>query len=363
MQRREKRNKSRKHLERNSQMDRTYRISDVVSENFLRFPLSLLANTKYKEMSLEAKFIYSLLLNRLTLSQKNNWINENKEVYLIYTREDAAKLLNITYKKTIAAFKELSENGLLYEQRQGRGLPNLIYVLKAETDDTDSLLFGDEYDNVQPETDENDFQNPLITQNCRNGISRTADLTHQELSKEHIKTCENGTSRTAEIALQDMPKPHPIKNNSKKTEDRYIENSQSVNQSAENFDDRQADEQLKEILRGLELHIFKANIRTMLVRGIERLFYSEKLKIGNAVLPQQKIRSYLNELNTDILISCIEQMKQNESNIINPTAYLMSLIINTICEQDSDLILNLPPGYVANEDIYESDEGGSYDGS
>ena len=337
-------------------MDRTYRISDVVSENFLRFPLSLLANTKYKEMSLEAKFIYSLLLNRLTLSQKNNWINENKEVYLIYTREDAAKLLNITYKKTIAAFKELSENGLLYEQRQGRGLPNLIYVLKAETDDTDALLFGDEYDNVQPEADENDLQTPFITQICRNGISRTADLTYQELSKEHIKTCENGTSRTAETALQDMPKQHSIKNNNKKTENRYIENSQSVSHLAEeDFNDRQADGQLKEILSGLELHIFKANIRTMLVRSMERLFYSEKLKIGNAVLPKQKIRSYLYGLNTDILISCIEQMKRNESNIINPTAYLMSLIINTICEQDSDLILNLPPGYVGNEDIYESD--------
>ena len=198
MQRREKRNKSQKHLERNSQMDRTYRISDVVSENFLRFPLSLLANTKYKEMSLEAKFIYSLLLNRLTLSQKNNWINENKEVYLIYTREDAAKLLNITYKKTIAAFKELSENGLLYEQRQGRGLPNLIYVLKAETDDTDALLFGDEYDNVQPETDEHaetEYQELPIwhIKNCQKSISRHAKTTHQELPKLHFKICQNST--------------------------------------------------------------------------------------------------------------------------------------------------------------------------
>ena len=344
-------------------MERTYRISDVISENFLRIPLTLLANTKYKQMSLEAKFIYSLLLNRLSLSQKNNWINENKEVYLIYTREDAAKLLNITYKKTIAAFKELNENGLLYEQRQGRGYPNLLYLLKAELDDTDALLFGDEYDNVQPETDENDLQNPLITQMCQNGTSRTADLEYQDMPKQHIKNCKNGTSRTAETEVQDMPKLHPIKNNNKKTENSYTENSQSVNHSAEDFNDRRADEQLKQIFSICELHLFKPNIRTMLVRAIERLFYSEKLKIGNAVLPKEKIRSYLLCLNGDILISCIEQMKQNEKTVINPTAYLMSVIINTICEQDSDLILNLPPGYVGNEDIYESDEGGSYDGS
>ena len=53
-------------------IERTYRVSDVVGDEFLRFPLTLLANPKYKEMSLEAKFIYSLLLNRLTLSQKTD---------------------------------------------------------------------------------------------------------------------------------------------------------------------------------------------------------------------------------------------------------------------------------------------------
>ena len=58
-------------------IERTYRVSDVVNEEFMRFPLTLLANPKYRDMSLEAKFIYSLLLNRLTLSQKNNWINED----------------------------------------------------------------------------------------------------------------------------------------------------------------------------------------------------------------------------------------------------------------------------------------------
>lgn len=55
-------------------IDRTYRISDVVNEEFLRFPLILLSNPRYKEMSLEAKFVYALLLNRLTLSQKK-WLD------------------------------------------------------------------------------------------------------------------------------------------------------------------------------------------------------------------------------------------------------------------------------------------------
>ena len=88
-------------------MKRSYTISDVIDQEFIRFPLTLLANPKYKAISLEAKMIYALLLNRLSLSQKNGWINEEKEVYLIYTREEAADMLGISYKKTIAAFKEL----------------------------------------------------------------------------------------------------------------------------------------------------------------------------------------------------------------------------------------------------------------
>ena len=102
-------------------MNRTYRLSDVVNERFLRLPLSLFANPNYKRLSAESKLVYSLLLDRMSLSQKNNWINEDGEVYLIYKREEIADILCITYKKAIAAFKELITAGLLLEKRQGRG--------------------------------------------------------------------------------------------------------------------------------------------------------------------------------------------------------------------------------------------------
>ena len=151
-------------------MERTYRISDVVNDEFLRFPLTLLANPNYKAMSLEAKFIYSLLLNRLTLSQKNGWINEDNEVYLIYTREDAAAMLNISYKKTIAAFRELIDKGLLYEKRQGRGYPNLLFVLKAELNDSNASEFSEKYDETTDEMVPEVLENPQNMQMCQNGI-------------------------------------------------------------------------------------------------------------------------------------------------------------------------------------------------
>ena len=186
-------------------IDRTYRVNDVVKSEFLRLPLALIANPKYKQMSLEAKFIYSLLLNRMTLSQKNDWINEDNEVYLIYTREEAANTLNISYKKSISAFKELIQNGLLYEQRQGLGAPNLLYVLKAELTDKDAAEFNESFDGNNDENGEKEPANPLNMQMCQNGISRHAETTHQDMPKSHIKNCQNGTSRTVKTAHQELP--------------------------------------------------------------------------------------------------------------------------------------------------------------
>ena len=171
-----------------------YKINDVVSNEFIRLPLALLANGAYKSMSLEAKVVYSLLLNRLTLSQRNGWLNENNEVYLIYTREDAANSLSISYKKSIAAFKELISNNLIVEKRRGRGLPNIIYIAKTDLNEQDASSFAEKFSEIETEEE----------LDCFSGTSRTVDLAYQETPKQHIKNCRFGISRNAETAYQEV---------------------------------------------------------------------------------------------------------------------------------------------------------------
>ena len=338
-------------------LERTYRISDVVNDSFLRFPMTLLANPKYKGMSLEAKFIYSLLLNRLTLSQKNGWINEGGEVYLIYTREDAADMLNISYKKAIAAFRELIDYQLLVEQRQGRGYPNLLYVLKAELSDTDAMDFSERYD----DSDESIItEEPSSTPNmqiCENGSSRYADSTGQDMPEWQFKTCQSSTSRTVEKGVQELPKRHPKKTENINNNSSYPENSQSIRparmRAADIDGQTDADNEfLEAVFDRCELEIFRPNIRTMIRNAIDRLYYSETVKIGNAKLPQTKVRSYLNLLDADCVMAALESMKNNKEHIINPTAYLMSTLFNSICDKDSGLLLDLPPEYLSSEDLY-----------
>ncbi len=339
-------------------MNRTYKISDVVNEEFLRFPVTLLANPKYLNMSIEAKFVYTLLFNRMTLSQKNGWINDKNEVYLIYTREDVAVTLNISYKKSIAAFKELIENDLLIEQRQGRGYPNLLYVLKAEISDQEASEFKENFDETEDENGEKEPENPVNKQICQNGTSRSAKTACLELPKSHIKKCQNGISRTADSEYQDMPNLHPSNINNINIKNSHIEKSQSVSLSSGSFKDFRTDgptddeEKLQMLLGCCELDIFSDDVRDMFVKAIERLYYSEYVTVGKARLPQAKIRSYLWNLDVDKLLSVVETMRKNEDKIINPTGYLMSSIVNEICEVKSDLILNMPQQYIDTEDLY-----------
>ena len=81
-----------------------YKINDIISCEFLKIPKAMFANKSYRSLSSDAKLTYALLYDRLSLSKLNGWINENEEVYLIYTREEITEDLGITYKKAISAF-------------------------------------------------------------------------------------------------------------------------------------------------------------------------------------------------------------------------------------------------------------------
>lgn len=332
--------------------DRIYHISDVLNEEYLRFPLGLLAEPKYRDMSLEAKMIYSLLLNRLTLSQRNGWTNDNGEVYLIYTREDAAETLNLSYKKTIAAFKELIAADLLLEQRQGRGYPNLLYVLKMVVTDESAQEFSDEFND---ESYEKEPVNPDNQQICQNGTSRHAETAYQELPDSHIKMCQNSISRTADMEYQDMSKRHTRKNNNIKLD---IESLKKENMFVSELraHEENADAELEVILQQCEFEIFSEEMAEFFKNVIVRMYYSLELKVGKSLLPQGEIRKLLRSLNGDHLIELTVRLKDNAENIKRPIEYICSMLANVLTEGVGSLVLDLPQGYVTDKMLYQARE-------
>jgi len=317
----------------------TYKLNDVLDQEFLRFPLTLLANPKYKSLSLEAKVVYTLLLNRLTLSQRSGWLNEQGEVYLIYPREEAAKTLGITYKKAIAAFKELLSRHLIVERRRGRGMPNLIFVIKLEpSSDSDAKDFSGKFDTPRhAETAHQEQPEDFMT--CQNDSSRPSETEVQEVS-EAPRTCQNGTSRPAETAVQDMPKSH--------TSNIYKSHIELSDPSVSPGADAQTDARtLEEIYARCELYIWDDPVEEMFKAVIDRLYYSESCRVGNAMLPREKIRGYLKLLDSEVICAVYDAMRKNEKPVKNTMRYLMSSLINAIFEQQGDMLVCMPPEYLA----------------
>lgn len=96
---------------------------------FYRVPKVLFTNDRFKYLSAEAKTLYGILLDRVPLSAKNGWIDEQGRVYIICTIEEIMADMNCGNKKAIQLLSDLEDKvGLIERKRQGLGKPNLIYV-------------------------------------------------------------------------------------------------------------------------------------------------------------------------------------------------------------------------------------------
>ena len=97
--------------------------------SFYRIPKLLFTHPAFKRMSTEAKTLYGILLDRMNLSAKNNWIDEEGRVYIIFTVDEIMEALGCAEQKAIKLLSELdTKAGLIERKRQGLGKPNLIYV-------------------------------------------------------------------------------------------------------------------------------------------------------------------------------------------------------------------------------------------
>ena len=96
---------------------------------FYRVPKVLFTNDRFKYLSAEAKTLYGILLDRVPLSAKNGWIDEQGRMYIICTIEETMADMNRGNKKAVQLLTDLETKvGLIERKRQGLGKPNLIYV-------------------------------------------------------------------------------------------------------------------------------------------------------------------------------------------------------------------------------------------
>lgn len=164
--------------------EQRFNIQQQYREKFYQLPKVFFTNEKYMQLSNDAKIAYALLKDRLELSIKNDWFDENGDIFFIFTNEKLKTILNCHDGKLTKIKKELSKADLLEQVRCGQGKPNKLYLKNP------AITKEDVYE---------------IKQQEETSIEHSHDA---EMRFSHFKKCENHISRNAEIAQQEMRKSH-----------------------------------------------------------------------------------------------------------------------------------------------------------
>ena len=151
---------------------------------FVRVPKMLFTDKEhFGGLSNEAKLLYGLLLERMSLSRKNNWIDKHNRVYIIFPVEEIEESLNVGHEKALNLLKELDDQsgiGLVKKKRRGLGLPSILYVKNFIV-----IVKGEKSTDYVP-------------------TSRSTENEFQEVGKTDFKKSENQTSANPKNRLLEV---------------------------------------------------------------------------------------------------------------------------------------------------------------
>lgn len=145
-----------------------YKINEYLENVFYQIPKELFVNPYYKNLNSDSKLLYSLLLDRLSVSMKNEWIDEEGNIFLIFSRKEAQEKLNLSDKTVTKAFKQLSDVKLIYEKKQGFRKNNIIYVGKINHISTSNIMSRKNYDSRNGKTTSQESENLRCSNNKYN---------------------------------------------------------------------------------------------------------------------------------------------------------------------------------------------------
>ncbi len=272
--------------------------------SFYRIPKVLFTEERFRSVSAEAKVLYGLLLDRMSLSCKNGWLDQAGRVYIIFTIEEVMTALGCADQKAGKLLYELeSKCRLIERKRQGLGKPNLIYVKN----------FVDNSADTSPPSPESRFQNR------ENHDSGAVKITDQESLKSRCNnTDKNNTdfSDTDSFPFTSFREDHgrEPKGNEAARRERYRELiAENIAYDALRTDHPYEQDTLEEILE-LLVDVVCTTRSTVRISGDYK--------------PAEVVRSQFLKLNCEHIRFVLDGLKENTTRIRNMRQYLLATLYN-----------------------------------
>jgi len=254
--------------------------------SFFRIPKALFQEQRFQDLSTDAKTLYGILLDRMSLSVKNEWFDKKGRVFIIFTIEDVKRTLRCADNKATRLLRELEKFGLIERKRRGQGKPCLVYVKNFSA----------------------------------------------ESSKESVKNRDNDDSCGSKIACQDPVKSRGIKKKENKTE---MNNTNLIlSDESEKMKNRELLEEY--FSRSLEMDLLlrlypddEDTLYQIVNLLVDTCATNRKLlHIAGDDKPAEVVRSRFMKLNADHIRFVLKCLAENSSPIRNMKQYLLASLYN-----------------------------------
>ena len=249
--------------------------------SYFRIPKALFQDSRFRQLSTDARTLYGILLDRMSLSAKNGWLDEQGRVYIIYTVREVQESLCCAEHKAVKLFRELEQADLIERKRRGLGRPSLIFVKNFST----------------------------------------------EVSKMHPLNCANSNSGAVQNAVQEQPKPQCNKTDKNKTERNKPDpiHSGNIREQLEDYF-----YQALEVELLFRLHPDDEDTIYQIVDLLVDTCSTKRkmLRIAGDDKPTEVVRSRLKKLNADHIRFVLESLAENTAPVRNMKQYLLAMLYN-----------------------------------
>ena len=305
---------------------------------FYRIPKILITSPHFKKISDSAKLLYGLMLDRMSLSIRNGWLDDDNRAYIFFTTNDVMEQMCCGTEKATKMLTELDSEkgiGLIERVKQGQGKPAIIYLKKFyELEDTARST-------KLSEIESQDFQESKV-KTFENRKTRLSEIESQDFRESKNKTFENRKSGLSEIESLEFRKSkcnYNIQNSDTKTEEEWIDRyTKTVDEIKTQID-------YDYLINHAECDIVDEVVNIM---AEVMTVYRPKYKIEGDFIEYNAVVNKFRQITAQKLEICLLAYSRKIQRIKNPKAYWISTLYNI--PLTSGIVLQ----NMINSDIYES---------
>lgn len=279
--------------------------------SFYRIPKALFTDERFKPISAEAKILYGILLDRMSLSRRNGWLDDAGRVFIIFTLDEVMDAIGCAEQKACKLLTELDKKaGLIERKRQGLGKPNIIYV-KNFVDHFGTPSLASQGPQIQNCENHNSGAMKITVQELRKSQGNNTEINHTDLSDTENPFLSAGSVSQGRRCSVSSPDVMDADMDERRTYREILAENLEYDFLCKNRPyDRDALEEILDLL----LDTICSNRRYIRIAGDDK--------------PKEVVKSQLLKLNSSHLEYVLNSIRQNAGDIRNIKQYLLTSLYN-----------------------------------